>query len=91
MYNPRLVPAVLADYAPGSGVAPLDVPLQQDALIHSKRTHEDQLFLSSLTQQTSGEGQKKRKLDLVKCERCRIDKQKVVCDLMVQCYICSYI
>jgi hypothetical protein len=42
----------------------------------SKRNREDQCSTSS-THQEDTEIQKKRKLDLVKCERCRIDKQKV--------------
>jgi hypothetical protein len=42
----------------------------------SKRSREDQ-YSSSSTHQEDTEVQKKRKLDLVKCERCRVDKQKV--------------
>jgi hypothetical protein len=42
----------------------------------SKRSREDQ-YTTSSTYQADMEVQKKRKLDLVKCERCRMDKQKV--------------
>jgi hypothetical protein len=46
----------------------------------SKRGLEEP-YSSNSTHQEDAEVQKKRKLDLVKCERCRIDKQKVALNL----------
>ena len=66
----RLAPT---GYVPISNEASLGQYQQSSG---SKRNHEHQYLSSSAHQEDAGL-QKKRKLDLVKCERCRIDKQKV--------------
>jgi hypothetical protein len=56
----------------------------------SKRSCEEQ-YSSSSTHREDTEVQKKRKLDLVKCERCRIDKQKVGSILRLSLCFQSYL